>query len=199
MLVKVTTYDNGTPEYYTQYYFDSLGNTLRMYTGLSSPLTISGLDNVNGSDTSYCVTRYAYNRFSQMTSMTDPLSQTESYTYDINGNLLEKTDRSGNVTTYAYDDLGRLTSSEADTPDGAGDASVSVTYTFAGLKRSDGNASGTTLYTYDSLGRVTQEAFSGSTVNSVKNYTYNIGGSRTSFAVSANGTQLFNTTYRMTR
>jgi uncharacterized protein RhaS with RHS repeats len=31
------------------------------------------------------VTASAYDRFSNLTSVTDPLGQTESYTYDING------------------------------------------------------------------------------------------------------------------
>ena len=31
-LTKVTTYDGGSPENYTQYYYDVAGNKLRMYT-----------------------------------------------------------------------------------------------------------------------------------------------------------------------
>ena len=46
LLTKVITYNGSSPENYTQYYYDAAGNKIRMYTGLSSPLTINGLDNV---------------------------------------------------------------------------------------------------------------------------------------------------------
>jgi len=54
----------------------------------------------------------------------------ESYTYDINGNALIKTDRNGSVTTYAYDGLGRLTNTSVVTTDGEGDATLTNSYTF---------------------------------------------------------------------
>ena len=41
--------------------------------------------------------------------MTDPLGQAETYTYDINGNLLTKLDRNNAATAYTYDQTGRLT------------------------------------------------------------------------------------------
>ncbi len=198
---EITAYDgltllkNASPVDELLYYYDALGNTLRMYTGLSSPLTITGLDAVSGSDSSYSVTRYAYDRFANMATMTDPLSQTESYTYDLNGNQLTKTDRNGNVTTYACDDLDRLVSSAVDTPDDAGDAAGAIAYTLTGLKRSESNDTGTTTYNYDALGRTTQESFSGTGSNTVKTYAYNIGGNRTSFALSVGGVSQFGTTY----
>lgn len=190
-LVTVTTYDDGSPENYTQYYYDSKGNTLRMYTDLSSPLTITGPDSVSGSDTEYSVTRYAYDRFSNLTSMTDPLGQEETYTYDINGNLLAKTDRNGAVTAYTCDSLGRVTNSAVVTADGEGDAYVSYTYTLTGQKRSESNSTATTTYTYDAFGRVTQET----TGTTAKTYGYNIGGNRTSFTLTQAGTQQLSTVY----
>jgi len=96
MLTGVTTYDDGNPENYTQYYYDAVGNKLRMYTGLSSPLSITGLDVVTpAQDTEYSVTKYQYDRFGQLEKLTDPLGQEENYTYDLNGNLTEKVDRNG--------------------------------------------------------------------------------------------------------
>ncbi len=53
-LIKVTTYDGSSPENYTQYYYDEVENKIRMYTGLSIPLTINGLDDgIPVSDTWY--------------------------------------------------------------------------------------------------------------------------------------------------
>ncbi len=190
-LATVTAYDGGAAENYTQYYYDALGNTLRMYTGLSSPLNISGLDTVSGADTNYSVTKYAYDRFGNMLTKTDPLNQTETYTYDINGSALTKTDRNGNVTTFAYDAMGRVTNSTVTTPDGKGNAILTYAYTLAGQKLSESNGTESTSYVYDSLGRATQET-SGATV---KAYGYNLGGNRTSFTLLTNGTQQFNTNY----
>ena len=95
-----------------------------MYTGLSSPLTIKGLDNVSDSDMDYSVTRYEYGRYSNLISMTDPLNQTETYTYDINGNQLTKTDRNGSVETHVYDGVGRVINTAVATTDGEGNVSV---------------------------------------------------------------------------
>ena len=188
-LVMVTTYDNSAAENYTQYYYDVLGNTLRMYTGLSSPLTISGLDSVSGTDTEYSVTSYVYDRFSNLTSTTDPLGQTESYSYDINGNALTKTDRNGAVTTYTYDDIGQLTNTAVVTTDGEGDASLTYTYALTGLMLSESDGAYTTAYVYDALGRLVQET-TGTTVNA---YTYNIGDARTRFALTVDSVQQLNT------
>jgi RHS repeat-associated protein len=45
---------------------------------------------------------------------------TEPFSYDSRGNLLTKTDGNGNVTTFAYDMLGRKTNERSPDPDGAG-------------------------------------------------------------------------------
>jgi len=190
-LTKVITYDGATPANYTQYYHDTSGNILRMYTGLSLPLTIQGLDNVYGNDTDYSVTKYTYDRFGNQLTMTDPLGQTETSAYDLNGNVTGRTDRNGNVTTYTYDGLGRLLNSEVSTPDGQGDAYVTIAYTLTGQKRSENNGTVDTTYTYDALGRMTQEA----SFIDVKSYTYDIGNNRTGFTLTVDGAQQMNTTY----
>ncbi len=41
--------------------------------------------------------------------MTDPLGNTEYYTYDRNGRMTEKTDRDGYTTAFAYDHAGKVT------------------------------------------------------------------------------------------
>ena len=155
LLVKVTAYDDGSVENVTQYYYDEGGNILRMYTGLSSPLTITGLDSVSGSDTNYAVTKYTYDRFGNQLTMTDPLNRTETYTYDLNGNPLTKVDRNGVTTRYTYDTLGRLTQVQAGSY-----IPAKYTYAFNGQKASetDGNEK-TTVFQYDALGRmISQEA-----------------------------------------
>ena len=158
-----------------------------MYTGLTSPLTITGLDQVSGGSAGYSTTKYAYDTQNRLVSTTDPLDQTESYTYDSkSGRLLTKTDRNDVVTTYTYDNLGRETRREA----GTGDY-VATTYTLSGQKASESNAAATTAYTYDDMGRLTAEV----TGDAVKTYSYNLGGARTAFAASVDGASQISLAY----
>ena len=53
-------------------------------------------------------TQFAYNARGWVTQTTFPSSLTESYNYDLVGNLLSKTDRKGNTIQYVYDALYRL-------------------------------------------------------------------------------------------
>ncbi len=203
MLTKVTTYknykepndistDKYTAENYTQYYYDAAGNKIRMYTGLSKALTISGLDSVTANgDSEYSVTKYEYDRFGKMTKMTDPLNKEESYTYDLNGNLIEKKDRNGNVISMTYDGLGRLLTSTVVTPDGSGNKSLTYTYTLTGQRLSSTAGTSSTAYTYDDLGRLTTET-SGTIT---KEYTYDAADNRKSLIIKQNGTVKTSTTY----
>jgi len=183
-VVKVTEDVTGSPTY-VQYYYDALGNVLRMYTGLHATLTISGLDQVSGTDTDYAVTKYAYDRFSNCISTIDPLNQTETSTYDLNGSVLTKTDRKGVTTTYTYDDHGRVTGITA------GGTSLTYTYTLTGAPKSLSNGTTTTTYTYDALGRVLTETDG----SNVRTYAYNIGNARTSFVLNTGGITRLNNVY----
>lgn len=188
MLVKVTTYNGTTPENYSQYYYDSVGNKRRQYTGLSAPLTINGLDQVTaGSDSIYSVTSYEYDRFGRLGNMKDASGKDEVYTLDLNGNLVTKIDRNGNIITNTYDGLNRLKSSSVTTPDGSGNISYTYDYTLIGTRKLMDN----TTYLYDDLGRVDTET-EGSIV---KKYTYDAANNRKSFVIKNNGMIVMNTTY----
>ena len=103
----------------------------------------------------------------------------ESFTYDGAGRLATKTDRKSVVTTYGYDDLGRLTSTTYS------DASPAVTYTYdeVGRLRTAANGTDTLTRTYDLLGEVLSEESQANA--SVVEYTYDLDGNRLS--VSLNG------------
>ncbi|HEX3029459.1 MAG TPA: hypothetical protein VHT34_09180, partial [Clostridia bacterium] len=206
LLTKVTTYKTfaniyktfediskaAIPVNYTQYYYDGVGNKVRMYTGLTSPLTITGLDQVTpGSDKSYSVTKYDYDRFGNLLTMTDPLNKTESYVYNTNGTLKQKTDRNKNVTSMTYDGLGRLLTSTVTTPDGSGNKSLAYTYALTGNKWSSASGTASTSYLYDDLGRLTTE----SAINITKEYTYDAADNRKSLVIKQNGAIKTNTTY----
>jgi len=78
----------------------------------------------------------------------------EQYAYDLNGNLVQVTDRRGQMTRFEYDALNRRT--RAIYPDSQSD----YTYDAAGrLSRSDDSVSGTITFVYDSLDRLIQEEY----------------------------------------
>ncbi len=102
------------------------------------------------------------------TSMTQPdpdgagplAAPVTSYTYDAAGNLLTETDPLGNVTTYLYDSLDRVTRETGADPDGAGPlAAPQTNYTYDSadnlLTVSD-PLSRVTSHEYDNLGRRTK-------------------------------------------
>ncbi|WBW98142.1 S8 family serine peptidase [Oceanirhabdus sp. W0125-5] len=185
MLTKVTTYDNGITENYTQYFYDKLGNKLRMYTGLSQPLTINGLDNiVENGDREYSVTKYEYDKYSNLSKRIDPLSKEETYDkYNNTGKILQKTDRNKNIIKITYDGLNRIKTRTVTTPSGEGNTSVNYTYTLTGQIKTMNSEGITTEYLYDDLGRLTTEKDS---TGVKKQYTYDAANNRKSFILSIN-------------
>ncbi len=194
MLTKVITYDEGAAENYTQYYYDAVGNKVRMYTGLSAPLIITGLDNVKPTaDAEYSVTKYAYDQLNRLKKLTDPMNMEENYTYDLNGNLLQKTDKNGSTISMTYDGMGRLlTNSVVNTENPSLDAAYSYTYTLTGNKKTMSGGGTNTTYYYDDLGRLINEVVSD---GSQKEYTYDVANNRKSLKLSQNGVVKTNTTY----
>lgn len=114
---------------------------------------------------------FSYSSMSRLLSAENPESGEILYEYDANGNLSEKTDARGVVTTYAYDLLNRVTERSYATPSGAPEnyqATPTVSYTYDNVTNAKGkltkvttgpvnNPVATTEYTaFDILGRVTK-------------------------------------------
>ena len=102
-LTMTSEYDtDGSVLAIAQYYYDEEGNKLRQYTGLTSPLTITGLDQVTpGADADYQVTAYEYED-GRLVKETDPEGRSMTYRYGEDGMLEESTDRDGTRHVYTY-------------------------------------------------------------------------------------------------
>ncbi len=194
MLIEVATFDNEYAVNYTQYYYDKVGNKVRMYTGLSAPITINGLDSVipSASDNNYSVTKYEYDQFNKLVKMTDALGKIEHYEYDINGDLKGKIDRNGNVHTMTYDIMNRLLRQEVSCADSSANVLTQYAYTLTGNRKSMSSGNLTTNYAYDDLGRLQKEAESNGIV---KEYTYDAANNRKTNIITQNGALVSNTSY----
>ncbi len=189
-LVMTKTHD-GYKNNYVQNFFDAKGNLLRVYTGLSKPLTINGCDDVtDGGDSEYAVTKYSCDELGRVTQITDALGQSETKTYDnASGLMTASSDRKGQNFVYAYNGLGSLKSkSMAD-----GTNSETRTYDSTGKIHSLQNATSTVTYTYNSKGLPITE--SDSATGTVKQFEYDSGGNRTVFTLQRNGQAEIRQTY----
>jgi RHS repeat-associated protein len=138
--------------------------------------------------------------FNQVTSITDPESNTTAITYDANGNPTQITNALGNATTLAYDSRGLLSS----VTDALGNVTT-FTYDATGnlISTTDprGNttslsydAAGNVVTSTDALGRVTQFAYDAmnrltqvtDASGGITQYTYDPNGNLTSVS-DANG------------
>jgi RHS repeat-associated protein len=119
-----------------------------------------------------------------------PQGQTETYSYDANGNLTSHVDFNAHTTSYSYDALNHLLNKAADTyfvQNHIGAPAISFTYTATGKRASMTDASGTTTYQYDNLDRLISEA----TPEGTLTYTYDAAGDVTGLHSSnTNGASL---------
>ncbi|MBI5756806.1 MAG: RHS repeat protein [Nitrospirae bacterium] len=118
-----------------------------------------------------------YDSMDRLATRTDPLLRKEIYQYDLNGNLIQFSDRKSQISRFGYDFLNRRMSSIFD--DGS---KLEFVYDAVGrLTSVTDTVSGPISFSYDSLDRLVSEA----TPQGMLTYSYDAIGRRTS--MSANG------------
>jgi RHS repeat-associated protein len=166
---------------------DALGRLTSVYedpSGLAYQTSYSYdvLDDLTGVSQGSQTHTFVYNSLKELTSGTNPESGTVSYQYDANGDLTQKTDARGVVTTFGtYDVLNRPTTRSYS------DGTPTVTYSYDSATNGKGRlasvSSSVSTYTYgsyDALGRtLTASQTLGSQTYSMS-YGYDLAGHVTS-------------------
>ena len=161
---------------------DPLGNTtVYTYDAVGNLRTVTGPDPDGGGPLPAPGTTSSYDNLDRVVRVTNPQGESTDFTYDVAGNLLTETDALGNVTSYSYDGLYRLTSTTRPDPDGGGSQIAAVTqYEYDLLGRQTAvidPLNNRTEFVFDSLGRLMSQtdAESGTTT-----FGYDALGNRTS-------------------
>jgi RHS repeat-associated protein len=177
--------------YVTLYQYDALGNLLCAVQKASDTTAFSSCA---AAPSAWRPRSFTYDSLSRLLAATNPESGSISYTYDADGNLLQKTSPAPNQTgsatqtvSYCYDALNRVTGkaySAQTCTNGflpAGTAAVSYAYDAGtngiGRLTSLTDQAGSGSYAYDVMGRPASESRTIAGVSKSMSYTYNLDGS----------------------
>jgi RHS repeat-associated protein len=156
----------------TTWTYDAIG-------GVRSETTARG--NVQGANASAYTTSYTLNAFENPTLITDPAGKQTQLGYDVDQNLVSRTDRDNHTTGYTYDLDGELT--QTTLPD---TSTQKTTYGPDGRIATQIDGLGkTTAYGYDPLGRVTSVT---DPLNRTRNFGYDPASNQTSITDAAGRT-----------
>jgi RHS repeat-associated protein len=190
--------------YATLYFYDALGNLLCVEQHGNSPAGPHGdgtagtgcsVDPSNDASSTWRVRRFTYDSLSRLLTAKNPESGTISYTYDADGELLQKTSPAANpnppqptqTVSYCYDELHRATGKGY----GAQSCPLAtpvVTYAYDSGANAKGkltsllDQAGTATYAYDILGRLATETrtligANNASIPKTVSYEYNLDGS----------------------
>ncbi|MGH9784604.1 MAG: SpvB/TcaC N-terminal domain-containing protein, partial [Terriglobia bacterium] len=130
---------------------------------------------VNVTDAQSNVTTIQYNWLGQKTGMDDPDMGVWSYAYYAAGNINTQTDARACVSTFTYDDLGRITSKSFSGTAGICDSTSSVSYTYdgggvLGARSGMTDGSGSASWSYTNFGRAVTETRGGEVMTTVSDW-----------------------------
>jgi RHS repeat-associated protein len=125
-------------------------------------------------------TTYEVDGFGQVAALHSPDTGNARHVYDVKGNLIERTDAKGIVSTRKYDALNRLTGVTY------ADSALNITYAYDEASSVTGCAASypigrltrlveanvTTVYCYDALGRVTEKRQTQGSTTDTTTYAY---------------------------
>jgi RHS repeat-associated protein len=183
----------------TLYSYDALGNLLCVEQHGDSPAGSHGdgtagtgcsADPSNDPTSTWRVRRFTYDSFSRLLTAKNPEAGTITYAYDVDSNMISKTDARGITISYSpaalpIDELHRVRKKTYSN----GDPAVTFTYDSApGVTNAIGklvsltDPAGSASYSYDQLGRLSGESrmIFGSGSNQITkslSYSYNLDGS----------------------
>ncbi|HWX55736.1 MAG TPA: RHS repeat-associated core domain-containing protein [Verrucomicrobiae bacterium] len=175
----------------TLYTYDTLGNLLCVEQHGDGSGTGCSASPTSDASSAWRVRRFAYDSLSRLLTAHNPESGTITYSYDADGNVLQKTSPAPNQTgtatqtiSYCYDALNRVTGkaySAQTCTNGqlpAGTAVVSYVYdqgaNAIGKLSSFADQAGSGSYVYDVLGRIASEQRTIAGVTKNLSYTYNL-------------------------
>ena len=186
--------------YVTQYQYDALGNLVcAVQRGNDTSIAFSGCA---GAPASWRPRSFKYDSLSRLVTATNPESGAISYSYDADGNLLQKTSPAPNApqgstatqtVSYCYDPLHRMTG-KAYSAQSCPLASPAVTFSYDAGSMGIGHLTGLTdqagtgNYVYDALGRITSETRVIAGVSKSMGYGYNLDGSIAKLTYPSNAT-----------
>jgi RHS repeat-associated protein len=185
----------------TLYAYDALGN-LTCVEQHGSASTGTGCSAPASSDATspWRVRRFTYDSLSRLLTAANPESGQISYSYDADGNMLQKTSPAPNQTgaatqtiSYCYDALHRIVAKgygALSCPIAPGSAVVSYVYDQGtdgiGHLSSLNDQAGSASYSYDVLGRLSSEQRTIAGVSKSMSYAYNLDGSLKSITYPSN-------------
>lgn len=156
----VTQQVSATENRQRTYSYDALGRVYQLAdTTSGNPGTVleTHAYTPNGKEQSFTDARnnsisYFYDGFDRPDHTVYPDQSTEQYQHDLNGNVVQKTTRSGLTIGFTYDALNRLSTK---TPQGEAAGPVTYVYDLSGrlVQASDGSSSLPYIIGYDSAGR----------------------------------------------
>ena len=160
-LLRVRNYKTASVSDETGYTYDGVGNIKTVKTAGAK------------------LTKYDYDRFGNVTKITDNTNMAEESKYEVRGYITEKIFRAGNRIKYYYDAMGHIICEEAYAP-GSASPESRQNYSFAitGAKLSENINNGTpSSYAYDNKGQLVLQIDGSAT----KEYTYDAAGNRKTF------------------